>query len=315
MKKIISIIITIVILLTCISCNETTNNSSNKKQKSETQNTENIKYTVDFETYKGTPVNSLYTNKIDEAPLTAKDDHYFLGWYLDNSFTKKAEFPLEINKDTTLYAKWEKIKYYVYFEYNDGRMITFQKTDCLTYTPVPERANYLFDGWYTDKSCQTPVTTPLNLKNDITLYANWLQLKSIQTSSTKTTIDSDAFTIDSAQLNITPQGFNFNKLAKLNYNIKITVTYEVYYTKDYNVLLDIGYLGAPKFETYIIQSGTKVYTKEDQTAQKAITSYTATYKTSAYDLINKNLSFKVSSDNIQNKLYVQNINITYECYK
>lgn len=44
----------------------------------------------------------------EELPDLEKEDHTFTGWYTDAECTKKAEFPLTVTKDTTLYAKWEK---------------------------------------------------------------------------------------------------------------------------------------------------------------------------------------------------------------
>ena len=50
---------------------------------------------------------------------------------------------------------------------------------------------------------------------------------------------------------ITPPGFDLEELNKRDYKMSITVTYDVYYTKDWDVLFDIGYLGAPKYEVAI----------------------------------------------------------------
>ena len=40
-------------------------------------------------------------------------------------------------------------------------------------------------------------------------------------------------------------------LAALGYNVKIQVSYEVYYEKDYNVAFDLGYMGAPDHDVAI----------------------------------------------------------------
>ena len=45
---------------------------------------------------------------------------------------------------------------------------------------------------------------------------------------------------------ITPTGFDYDKLEKSGYRIKIKVTYDVYYKKDYDVPFDVGYASLPK---------------------------------------------------------------------
>lgn len=63
-------------------------------------------YTV---TFSGTSMSSV---KIEEGKTLSKPtdpsklNHIFAGWFLDSNFTEKAEFPLKINKDTTLYAQF-----------------------------------------------------------------------------------------------------------------------------------------------------------------------------------------------------------------
>ena len=51
---------------------------------------------------------------------------------------------------------------------------------------------------------------------------------------------------------ITPVGFDLEELNKRGYKMSIEVTYDVYYTKDWNSFFDIGYLGAPKYEVSIL---------------------------------------------------------------
>ena len=313
MKKFISIVVLFVLLISTVSCN--TNQTLPTSKNDSKKETKRSKYTVYFETNGGTPVEKMHIDKIEKAPLTARDDYYFIGWYLNNSLTEEAKFPLKITKNTTLYAKWEKVKYNVYFEENNGKYKSNIKADTLTEVYTPEMQNCLFDGWYTDKNLKNKLNLPLDLKNDITLYAKWLKLKDSIIDTEKTTIDAKFLYTEGIKGNILPKGFDFKRLSELDYNVKIVITYEVYYTKDYDVLWDIGYLGAPKFETYIIHSGTKVFKKENQTAQKAITTYSITYKTSAYDLYNENLEIQISTNNIQNKIHIQNLKIDIECYK
>lgn len=64
------------------------------------------KYNVKFYTNGGTPVATLKTDKISTAPATTKSGYDFIGWYLDENFEAPAIFPMNVEKDTNLYAKW-----------------------------------------------------------------------------------------------------------------------------------------------------------------------------------------------------------------
>jgi uncharacterized repeat protein (TIGR02543 family) len=56
----------------------------------------------------GKSVDIIYndTGVIDAPPMPTKPGFNFGGWYLDEELTIKAEFPLQLTGDITLYAKW-----------------------------------------------------------------------------------------------------------------------------------------------------------------------------------------------------------------
>ncbi|HOO23361.1 MAG TPA: leucine-rich repeat protein [Clostridia bacterium] len=61
-----------------------------------------------FVTNGGTAIESYSTAVIATAPVTIKEHHTFAGWYIDIAFAEgsKVTFPLTLNGDITLYAKW-----------------------------------------------------------------------------------------------------------------------------------------------------------------------------------------------------------------
>ena len=65
-------------------------------------------YTVTFETNGGTAVAPVTTSLIESEPKTSQSGYTFSGWYTESGFVNKAEFPYEVTKMQTLYAKWEK---------------------------------------------------------------------------------------------------------------------------------------------------------------------------------------------------------------
>lgn len=64
-------------------------------------------YEVNFEVYGGESVDSLNTRYIQTAPMPAKRDFIFEGWYASSDFSgKPIIFPYEVIQDMTLYARW-----------------------------------------------------------------------------------------------------------------------------------------------------------------------------------------------------------------
>lgn len=67
---------------------------------------EKNRYTVKFITNGGTPLEDRTVSVIDESPETTKEGFAFDGWYTEDIFENKVEFPYEVVKEQTLYAKW-----------------------------------------------------------------------------------------------------------------------------------------------------------------------------------------------------------------
>ena len=95
----------------------------------------------------------------------------------------------------------------------------------------------------------------------------------------------------------------------------ITVSYDVEYNKDYDVLLDIGYMGAPKHEIYLCRDNGIVIEEEDIKTPNSSTHKAITYTEKVSSMINSKFYFEVSTNNIQNIIYFKNITVTYQCTK
>ena len=203
----------------------------------------------------------------------------------------------------------------VYFDTAGGSYIEPIKTNLIEYEPITHKNDYYFDGWYLDSTLNVQATFPMEIKHDTKLYAKWLLINYSDKSDKTKKIDSNLIETKGFSYNITPEKFNLTRLAELGFNIKITVTYDAYYSKTYDVLWDIGYLGAPKFETYIKKSGITVKSKENIEATKSGQRYEISYNTTASDLKDDSVIIEFWSDNIQNAIYFENINIKYQCYK
>ena len=103
MKKFISIILVFLLMFSFAGCNNTDDNGQTLP------NGPVSKQTIYFNTNGGTSVSSIKTNTLNSSPITSKDGYLFVGWFLDETLTVPAVFPLDVYNDMTLYAKWLKI--------------------------------------------------------------------------------------------------------------------------------------------------------------------------------------------------------------
>lgn len=122
-------------------------------------------------------------------PTPNRTGYSFDGWYTkETGGTKVTETTtVGTNPPTKLYAHWIANKYLVVFDANGGRINTASgqvktKTDTVTYgskyNSLPDASRtggYSFDGWYTDQTNGTKVTsaTTVTTTKDHILYAHW----------------------------------------------------------------------------------------------------------------------------------------------
>ena len=117
----------------------------------------------------------------------------------------------------------------------------------------------------------------------------------------------------SASYYITPEGFEWDKLEEKGYKMKITVTYDVYYKKDWD--LGLGYAGSPKYEVSVVNSDGMGKIDDNMSTQTTSQTRTLSFSSKIVDLKNTRLVLTFSTDNIQNIIYFKNIKIDYHCYK
>ena len=131
-------------------------------------------YKVRFSTNGGTHVESVISNHIEESPYTEKKDCDFSGWYRTSDFSgEEVSFPLKIESDTTLYAKWLE-KYTVTFKTNGGSEVASFLTSQIEASPLSFKEDYLLEGWYENADFSGgKVAFPYPLKKPTILYAKW----------------------------------------------------------------------------------------------------------------------------------------------
>ena len=110
---------------------------------------------------------------LEVAPVApTKDGYEFDDWYTDAELQNKATFPMPLESDITLYAKY--LQKFTLTLVSPGSDNTTQSVAKLKLAPTaPEREGYTFLGWYLDSGYKNAVTYPYVLEKDTTFYARW----------------------------------------------------------------------------------------------------------------------------------------------
>ena len=140
-----------------------------------------ILFFVDGELYSSllTAGNELLS--LPEAPN--KDNYEFKGWYFDDGTFENRLYPntyenLPLEADVSVYAYYAFIEdipeeYQVSFVSNGGTPVEPIVTSKIEDEPKTSRKGYTFLGWYFDESFSSKASFPLEITEDITLYAKW----------------------------------------------------------------------------------------------------------------------------------------------
>lgn len=197
------------------------------------------KYTIQFETYGGTAIESLQFAYNEEIVLPAnpeKANYNFAGWYLDADFEELFKDTVMPNNDIVLYAKWTGNLVTVKFESNGGTKIEDEigEVHDSCYIPNnPTKENCIFGGWYLDKDFSNEFNFEYP-ETDITVYAKWLRLEE------KTAIDLNKNWIsrdaNAYEINETLEGVTINALpGKDSWSyVQLNITQNV---KEYDVFV------------------------------------------------------------------------------
>ena len=136
-------------------------------------------YTVTFSTNGGSSIDSQtynYGDTLAEPTAPTKTNYSFMGWYLDESLTRKANFPISVEGNMTIYAKWEVVVYTVTFDTDCDTVIEDVQVNSgatVAKPADPVKSGYTFEGWYAEVNGdeQFDFNTPITA--NITLYARW----------------------------------------------------------------------------------------------------------------------------------------------
>ena len=129
----------------------------------------------------GTSIPLPQTINLDE--LGIKGFGKFLGFYTDSDFTGNPITSVVVDKDITLYAKFEIIDYSITYDIDGATWNNYTPNSsynvlnaAISYIPEGrylEKVGYTFEGWYKDADYTEKFTSLVGLFEDITLYAKW----------------------------------------------------------------------------------------------------------------------------------------------
>lgn len=107
----------------------------------------------------------------------------FLGFYTDLACTGNPITSVVVDKDITLYAKFEIIDYSITYKIDGATWKNYTPNSsynvlnaAISYIPEGrylEKVGYTFEGWYKDADYKEKITSLVGLFEDITLYAKW----------------------------------------------------------------------------------------------------------------------------------------------
>ncbi len=142
-------------------------------------------YSVKLDPNGGTVISSAimvtHGGKYGTIPTPSRTGYVFLGWYTaaDGGELITSESAVTIERDHTLYARWEPKIINISFDANGGTVTTGGKAvsygDEYGELETPIRSGYCFDGWYTARTGGALVTAEDFVTSDVNimLYAHW----------------------------------------------------------------------------------------------------------------------------------------------
>ncbi|MDR1183818.1 MAG: RICIN domain-containing protein [Coriobacteriales bacterium] len=123
-------------------------------------------------------VTKNYNTDIGALPTPTRTGYTFDGWYTAVSGGTKISTTTKVTANVTYYAHWNINSYTVTFNSSGGSApspatVTKNYNTDIGTLPNPTRSGHAFDGWYTQASGGTKITTTTKVTANVTYYAHW----------------------------------------------------------------------------------------------------------------------------------------------
>lgn len=143
-----------------------------------------VPYAITYELGEGVnPLSNVEEYTVETALRLAapsRTGYDFEGWYTDAQYQEQVTaIEQGTTGDVTFYAKWSPTQYQITYTLggradNTANPAQYTLESDTIRLAAPERAGYLFIGWYADPSHQVQVTAiPAGSTGDVSLYADW----------------------------------------------------------------------------------------------------------------------------------------------
>jgi uncharacterized repeat protein (TIGR02543 family) len=124
-----------------------------------------------------TSLTQTYSTAIGTLPVPTRTGYTFAGWYTATSGGTKIATTTKVTANITYYAQWKVNSYTATFNPNGGLVSSASVKKAfgseIGTLPVPTRAGYTFQGWFTAKSGGTKISAKTKVTANITYYAQW----------------------------------------------------------------------------------------------------------------------------------------------
>lgn len=132
-----------------------------------------VKFTISFNTMGGDALEAIEVDgykTVASLPTPTKTGYAFVAWYRDEALTDSFELNRTfVDRNVTLYAKWETARYVVKEFYSTGEEIIPYKVNHGVKLGTPVKAGYKFVGFFLDDKYTIPYENT-GVTGDLTVY-------------------------------------------------------------------------------------------------------------------------------------------------
>lgn len=135
--------------------------------------------TLQFVSQGGTPVDSVVQDAgtaVTQPSNPINPYKNFSGWFTEESGGTAIQWPLTLNTDTVVYARWTDIPAVLTFNSQGGSAVNSIQTirgELVSEPSEPTRSNAAFEGWFDQSTGGEKVTWAYLMTGDKTLFAQW----------------------------------------------------------------------------------------------------------------------------------------------
>ena len=114
-----------------------------------------------------------FGSRVPQPSAPEKEGYRFVGWYFDANFNQPVDASSRVERNVTLYAKYELNTYTVFFNNSSIENITVQYNERVRLPSPPTRTGHRFVGWFTDSQFENSFSFSRPIRENTQLYAKF----------------------------------------------------------------------------------------------------------------------------------------------